>query len=83
MTNIRDLLACHYCFDKAFDKYYDMYTATWNGAGLAIIWGSICCEDHFEWHRLNCLNAGVEDTAYIIPQGAGRDGHVQVSDLIF
>lgn len=29
VTNIRDLLACHYCFDKAFDKFYDMHTATW------------------------------------------------------
>lgn len=26
---MKDLLACHYCFDKAFDKFYDMYTATW------------------------------------------------------
>ncbi|KAG8374738.1 hypothetical protein BUALT_Bualt10G0027100 [Buddleja alternifolia] len=29
VTNIKDLLACHYCFNKAFDKFYDMYTATW------------------------------------------------------
>ncbi|KAK3041100.1 hypothetical protein RJ639_026897, partial [Escallonia herrerae] len=48
-TDIKDLLACHYCFNKAFDKFYDMYTATWKGAGLSIIWGSVCCEDHFDW----------------------------------
>ncbi|GER28041.1 DEAD-box ATP-dependent RNA helicase [Striga asiatica] len=30
VTGIKDLLACHYCFDKAFDKFYDMYTATWH-----------------------------------------------------
>lgn len=29
VTDIRDLLVCHYCFNKAFDKFYDMYTATW------------------------------------------------------
>lgn len=29
MTDIRDLLVCHYCLDKAFEKFYDMYTATW------------------------------------------------------
>ncbi|CAI9095835.1 OLC1v1031858C1 [Oldenlandia corymbosa var. corymbosa] len=48
VTEIKDLLACHYCFNKAFDKFYDMYTATWKAAGLSIIWGSICCDDHFE-----------------------------------
>jgi hypothetical protein len=29
VTSISDLLVCHHCFDKAFDKFYDMYTATW------------------------------------------------------
>ncbi|XP_076897107.1 uncharacterized protein LOC143550320 isoform X2 [Bidens hawaiensis] len=65
VTDIKDLLACHFCFDKAFDKFYDMYNATWKSAGTSIISGSICCEDHFAWHRMNCLNAGVEDSAYI------------------
>ncbi|KAE8055932.1 hypothetical protein FH972_012740 [Carpinus fangiana] len=83
VTDVRDLLVCHHCFDKAFDKFYDMYTATWKGAGLSIIWGSICCEDHFAWHRMNCLNADVEDNAYIISQNAQKDKHVQLSDFIF
>ncbi|KAI7729807.1 hypothetical protein M8C21_024082, partial [Ambrosia artemisiifolia] len=61
VTDIKDLLACHFCFDKAFDKFYDMYNATWKVAGISIIASSICCEDHFAWHRMNCLNAGVED----------------------
>ncbi|CAN1178638.1 DEAD-box ATP-dependent RNA helicase 41 [Linum perenne] len=30
VRKMRDLLTCHYCFDKAFDKYYDMYTASWH-----------------------------------------------------
>ncbi|XP_047341275.1 uncharacterized protein LOC124944968 [Impatiens glandulifera] len=79
VTDIKTLLACHFCFDKAFEKFYDMYTATWNGAALSIIWGSICCEGHFEWHRMNCLNAGIEDNSYIINKAAT----VQVSDFIF
>ncbi|XP_065857898.1 uncharacterized protein [Euphorbia lathyris] len=83
MTNIKDLLACHYCFDKAFDKFYDMYTATWKRTGLSIIWGSICCEDHFEWHRFNCLNANAEDASYIIKKNAGKNKHIQLSDFIF
>ncbi|XP_019185948.1 PREDICTED: uncharacterized protein LOC109180697 isoform X2 [Ipomoea nil] len=82
VTDIQDLLACHHCLNKAFDKYYDMYTATWKGAGFSIIWGSICCEDHFEWHRINCLNAGVEDSAYIIKKHSPND-NCALSDFIF
>ncbi|KAB1217024.1 putative ATP-dependent RNA helicase DDX59 [Morella rubra] len=83
VTDIRDLLVCHYCFDKAFDKFYDMYTATWKGAGLSIIWGSICCEDHFAWHRMNCLSADVEESAYIVSRSGHKDKRVQLSDFIF
>ncbi|WCJ25939.1 DEAD-box ATP-dependent RNA helicase 41 [Euphorbia peplus] len=83
VTNIKDLLACHYCFDKAFDKFYDMYTATWKITGLSIISGSVCCEDHFEWHRFNCLNANAEEAAYIIKKNAGKNKHIQLSDFIF
>ncbi|KDP39858.1 hypothetical protein JCGZ_03389 [Jatropha curcas] len=84
VTNIRDLMACHHCLDKAFDKFYDMHTATWKGAGLSIISGSICCEDHFEWHRMNCLNVDVEDTSHIINKNAKKnDEYVQLNDLIF
>ncbi|XP_050263740.1 uncharacterized protein LOC126707994 [Quercus robur] len=83
VTDIRDLLVCHYCLDKAFDKFYDMYSATWKGTGLSIIWGSVCCEDHFAWHRMNCLSAGMEDSAYIISRNAQKDNHVQLSDFIF
>ncbi|VFQ74933.1 unnamed protein product [Cuscuta campestris] len=81
-TDIQDLLACHYCLNKAFNKYYDVYTATWKVAGLSIIWGSICCEDHFEWHRINCFNAGVEDSAYIVAKRSTDDSYA-LSDFIF
>ncbi|XP_010264254.1 PREDICTED: uncharacterized protein LOC104602320 isoform X2 [Nelumbo nucifera] len=83
VTNIKDLLACNYCFDKAFDKFYDMYTATWKGSGLCIIWGSICCDEHFTWHRMNCPNADVEDSAYIVRECSSGDKYVQLSEFIF
>ncbi|XP_076907179.1 uncharacterized protein LOC143563547 isoform X2 [Bidens hawaiensis] len=83
VTDIKDLLACHFCFDKAFDKFYDMYNATWKPAGIAIISGSICCEDHFAWHRMNCLNAGVEDSAYIFNKHMLNGTRSQLSDFIF
>ncbi|KAJ9549831.1 hypothetical protein OSB04_022374 [Centaurea solstitialis] len=83
VTDIKDLLACHFCFDKAFDKFYDMCTATWKAAGLSIVAGSICCEDHFAWHRMNCLNAGVEDGAYIFQKHMQKEKRSQLSDFIF
>ncbi|XP_028751793.1 uncharacterized protein LOC114711556 isoform X2 [Neltuma alba] len=83
VTCIKDLLVCHYCFSKAFEKFYDMYTATWKGAGLAIIWGSICCEDHFAWHRMNCLNADTEESAYIIGKNGHKSKYTQLNDFIF
>ncbi|KZV47106.1 hypothetical protein F511_32466 [Dorcoceras hygrometricum] len=49
VTDIKDILACHYCFNKAYDKFYDAYTATWKEPGLLMIQNSMCCEDHFEW----------------------------------
>ncbi|KAK2409759.1 DEAD-box ATP-dependent RNA helicase [Trifolium repens] len=83
ITDIKDLLVCHYCFDKAFEKFYDMYTATWKGAGFSIICGSICCEDHFTWHRMNCLNAGVEESVYIVKRNGHEGRRTQLSDFIF
>ncbi|KAK4435018.1 putative ATP-dependent RNA helicase DDX59 [Sesamum alatum] len=84
VTAIKDLLACHYCFNKAFDKFYDMYTATWKPSGLSIIWNSICCEDHFEWHRMNCLSADVEDNAYIFKHKQSQNKKsAQLGDFIF
>ncbi|KAK4338257.1 hypothetical protein RND71_042744 [Anisodus tanguticus] len=82
VRDIKDLLACHYCFDKAFDKFYDMYSATWKAAGLSIIYNSICCEDHFEWHRINCLSAGVEDSSYIVKKHSASKNYA-LSDFIF
>ncbi|KAL2472487.1 RNA helicase [Abeliophyllum distichum] len=83
VTDIKALLACQYCFNKAFDKFYDMYTGTWKGPGVSIIWNSISCEDHFEWHRMNCLSADVEDSAYVVKKHAQNEKFVQLCDFIF
>ncbi|XP_058764430.1 uncharacterized protein LOC131637878 [Vicia villosa] len=83
VSDIKDLLVCHYCFDKAFEKFYDMYTATWKGAGFSMISGSICCEDHFMWHRMNCLNADAEGSSYIVKNNGLRGKPTQLSDFIF
>ncbi|XP_073102934.1 uncharacterized protein [Elaeis guineensis] len=83
VTELKDLLVCHYCLDKAFDKFYNMYTATWNGTGLSVIWGSICCDDHFTWHRMNCYGSDVEGSASIIKSNMQRDPSGQLSDFIF
>ncbi|XP_073148394.1 uncharacterized protein [Henckelia pumila] len=80
VTDIRDILVCQYCVNKAYDKFYDVYTATWKGSGLSIIQNSICCEDHFEWHRMNCSSANVENKAYIVKS---KQGLMQMSDFIF
>ncbi|KAM7262191.1 hypothetical protein ACFE04_021268 [Oxalis oulophora] len=82
ITDIKNLLACHYCFDKAFEKFYDMYTATWKIAGLSMIWGSICCVDHFDWHRMNCLCADTEGSAYIVPRNIPKGKRVEVENGI-
>ncbi|KAL3743251.1 hypothetical protein ACJRO7_018540 [Eucalyptus globulus] len=79
VTDISDLLGCHYCFHK----FYEMCTASWKGAGLAIIRRSISCEDHFSWQRMNFLNAGAEDSAYIVSRHPQRSKHVQISEFIF
>ncbi|KAL5728270.1 hypothetical protein ACHQM5_001377 [Ranunculus cassubicifolius] len=83
VTDINELLCCHYCIDKAFDKFYDMFTATWKRAGISIVCNSICCEDHFTWHMMNCTSANVEGSAYIISRNAQKNNRTQLSDFIF
>uniref|UniRef100_A0A3Q7HUW4 Uncharacterized protein n=1 Tax=Solanum lycopersicum TaxID=4081 RepID=A0A3Q7HUW4_SOLLC len=55
-----------------------MYSATWKAAGLSIICNSICCEDHFEWHRINCLSAGVEDSSYIVKKHSACENYALI-----
>ncbi|KAG6430784.1 hypothetical protein SASPL_108857 [Salvia splendens] len=106
VTSIKDLLACHYCFDKAFDKFYDMYSATCTNNSLVI--NSLSALNFPETgegnlldyqslgilsavkitlsglHRMNCLNANVEDNAYILKNKNVRDKKcAQLRDFMF
>ncbi|KAL5551126.1 hypothetical protein UlMin_001302 [Ulmus minor] len=77
---------CNVCtslFNLATCLDCDMVFCDKKGSGMSIIWGSICCEDHFDWHRMNCSNAGVEDTAYITSRNTEKSKCVQLSDFIF
>lgn len=57
VTNVRELFACAQCLEKCFDRHYSMMNAAWSGKGIKYIPNAICCDDHFEWHRINCVNA--------------------------
>ncbi|KAL3743257.1 hypothetical protein ACJRO7_018546 [Eucalyptus globulus] len=83
VTDICDLLGCHYCFDKTFDKFDDMCTASWKGAGLAIIRGSIRYKYHFSWSTRYFFLEILKDSAYIVSSHPQRSKHVQISELIF
>eukprot|EP00252_Welwitschia_mirabilis_P026382 TRINITY_DN8663_c0_g1_i1.p1 TRINITY_DN8663_c0_g1~~TRINITY_DN8663_c0_g1_i1.p1 ORF type:complete len:484 (+),score=87.24 TRINITY_DN8663_c0_g1_i1:122-1573(+) len=83
VTDIRELLACQYCLNKAFDKFYNMYKATWSGAGLKLVINAVCCDEHFMWHRMNCPNADVEDSAYVISKDGSTLRRMQLSEFMF
>lgn len=83
VTDIRELLICQHCTGKAFDKFYDMFKATWNGAGLKLICNSVCCNEHFMWHRMNCPYAEVEDSAYLISKDGSALKRAQLSEFLF
>eukprot|EP00250_Pteridium_aquilinum_P006493 c16403_g1_i1 orf=139-1593(-) len=83
VTDIRELLCCHYCFDKAFDKYYSMYTAIWKGIGLKYIRNSVCCDEHFTWHRANCPYADAADGASLVQTGKSNLAGSHFCEMLF
>ena len=66
-----------------FDKFYDMFKGTWNGAGLKLIRNYVCCNEHFMWHRMNCPYVEVEDNAYLISKDGSTLKRVQLSEFLF
>ncbi|KAH6555242.1 hypothetical protein KP509_1Z271000 [Ceratopteris richardii] len=83
VTDVRELLCCQYCFGKAFDKYYSMFTATWKGTGLKYIINSVCCDEHFSWHRTNCPYSDAEGVAYLIQKDKSNLRCRQFSEFLF
>jgi hypothetical protein len=60
VTDVYKLLMCSFCLSKAFSQYYSMITATWSDKGLRVIANALCCEEHFQWHVINCTNTAEE-----------------------
>jgi len=55
--NIYNLFGCADCLEKCFNRYYSMINATWSGKGLQFIPNALCCDEHYEWHTMNCPNS--------------------------
>lgn len=83
VTGIRELLICQHCLNRAFDKFYNMYKATWSGAGLKVVCNSVCCSEHFMWHRMNCPNADIDGSAYLISKDGSTLKRTQLSEFLF
>ncbi|KAG0566712.1 hypothetical protein M758_7G078100 [Ceratodon purpureus] len=83
VVDMRELLACNSCLSKAFDKYYSMYNATWKGAGLKLIVNAVCCDAHFNWHRMNCECADVEDSASLLRKDGSDLQGSQFNEFLF
>lgn len=60
VTNIYKLRKCSICLDKFFSRHYNMINALWSRTGLRNIPNAVCCDDHFQWHRMNCGTVGEE-----------------------
>ena len=60
MIDLKDLLACHCDLDEAFDRFYDIDTATWKGNGLLIIQSFICCRKRFAVAPYPSVEIGIE-----------------------
>lgn len=56
VVDARELLMCSSCLDRAFTSHYSMINATWSRTGLRLIPNALACDQHFQWHRMNCAN---------------------------
>ncbi|CAK9863057.1 unnamed protein product [Sphagnum jensenii] len=83
VVDMRKLFACNSCMTKAFDKYYSMYNATWEGGGLKMIINAVCCDDHFDWHRMNCPHADVEESGFLLSKDGSDLYRSQLSEFLF
>ncbi|EDV22489.1 uncharacterized protein TRIADDRAFT_59127 [Trichoplax adhaerens] len=54
IIDIYKLRKCSICLDKFSSRHYSMINALWSQTGIRNMPNAVCCEDHFEWHRMNC-----------------------------
>lgn len=80
-TDVYELRACHSCLSDAFDKHYNMCKALWSAAGLKRVVNAIRCDEHFNWHRVNCSSAGGEDGTLFGKSGSQESSHI--CDFLF
>jgi len=85
VTNVYELNACAQCLEKAFDRHYSMMNAAWSGKGIKYLPNAICCDDHFEWHRINCMNSRPGYSGMVVERSmldeSASDG--QLSEFLF
>lgn len=84
VTNVYELNTCAQCLEKCFDRHYSMMNAAWSGKGIKYIPNAICCDDHFEWHRINCTNSRPGYSGMVVDRAmlnASADG--QLSEFLF
>ncbi|KAL6063687.1 P-loop containing nucleoside triphosphate hydrolases superfamily protein isoform 1 [Balamuthia mandrillaris] len=65
-TNVYKLLTCSDCLDKLFDRHYSMVTASWSRTGLQYVPNALACDNHFEWHRMNCNHHHREGSTFLV-----------------
>jgi len=61
--DIYNLFQCPSCLSKCFDRHYSIVNATWSGKGLHQIPNALACEEHFQWHYMNCDNTSQDLSA--------------------
>jgi len=85
VTNVRELHACAQCLEKCFDRHYSMMNAAWSGKGIKYIPNAICCDDHFEWHRINCMNSRPGYSGMVVDHSMLDDSSLggQLSEFMF
>eukprot|EP00026_Physarum_polycephalum_P002890 Phypoly_transcript_02899.p1 GENE.Phypoly_transcript_02899~~Phypoly_transcript_02899.p1 ORF type:complete len:505 (+),score=57.36 Phypoly_transcript_02899:1108-2622(+) len=85
VTNVYELHACAQCLEKCFDRHYSMMNAAWSGKGIKYIPNAICCDDHFEWHRINCTNARPGYSGMVVDRDLLDDPSLggQLSEFLF
>eukprot|EP00850_Spirogloea_muscicola_P005259 SM000023S07715 [mRNA] locus=s23:1059306:1062448:- [translate_table: standard] len=58
-------LQTHVLASESHGHYTLTNLAARNALGLKQLTNAIACDDHFEWHRMNCMHADVDDSGLL------------------
>eukprot|EP00300_Choanocystis_sp_HF-7_P035076 c4833_g1_i1.p1 GENE.c4833_g1_i1~~c4833_g1_i1.p1 ORF type:complete len:274 (-),score=30.98 c4833_g1_i1:25-846(-) len=53
-SSLESLYACSGCISRAQNRYCSNVTDVWDPRGLKNLHNCLGCDEHFEWHRMNC-----------------------------